>query len=243
MLSSNSMKNKNSSEKQKLVVFSGAGISAASGLQTFRGSDGMWEEHSIYEVATPQAWHDNPHLVLDFYNARRKQLNSALPNKAHLLLADLESEYTVSIITQNIDNLHEKAGSSQVVHLHGELLKSRSTINSDLIYPCQEDINWGDKCLLGSQLRPHVVWFGEAVLNMDISLEIIKSAEILLIIGTSLQVYPAASLIGFCKSGVPIYYIDPEPSISPELHSLRNQLIIIKSTAADGIKEFVEKIS
>ncbi|MBK5286328.1 MAG: NAD-dependent deacylase, partial [Bacteroidia bacterium] len=184
--------------KKKLVAFTGSGISAESGLKTFRDSDGLWEEYNVYDVATPEAWYRNRKLVLDFYNARRKQVINAKPNAAHYSLAKLESSFDVSIITQNIDDLHERAGSKNVLHLHGELMKSQSTLDKKLLYPVSgTELNEGDKCERGSQLRPFVVWFGEEVPMIPRAAEIISEAEILIIVGTSLQVYPAAGLIEY----------------------------------------------
>jgi NAD-dependent deacetylase len=228
--------------KPILVVFSGAGISAESGLKTFRDTDGLWEGHSIYEVATPQGWEENPQKVLDFYNERRKQLLNAKPNAAHHAIAALESKYEVYIITQNVDDLHERANSSRIVHLHGELLKSRSIEDPDILYDCRDNIKIGDTGMDGGQLRPHVVWFGESVNHIDISMDWVRNADILLVIGTSLQVYPAASLIGYCKREIPVYYIDPNPSISFELQSLKDQLILIKENAVNGMQEFQRRI-
>jgi NAD-dependent deacetylase len=193
----------------KVVVLTGAGVSAESGLKTFRDSDGHWENHRIEDVATPEAWRRNQALVLDFYNQRRRQLLKAKPNAAHRALVDLEKKFDVVIVTQNVDDLHERAGSSKVIHLHGELLKVRSTLNESLIYDWKKDLHLGDTCEKGSQLRPHVVWFGEAVPKMEEAIEEVSSADILLIIGTSLQVYPAAGLIHFAPKFIPKFYVDP----------------------------------
>jgi len=181
--------------KKKLVVLSGAGMSAESGLKTFRDADGLWEGYRIEEVATLEAFHRNPSLVLDFYNERRKQLLTVEPNRAHQLLVILESYFSVQIVTQNVDDLHERAGSTQVLHLHGELLKARSSVKRNLVYPWYKDIVLGDCCELGFQLRPHIVWFGEDVPLIQEAAMHVESADILLIIGTSLQVYPAAGLM------------------------------------------------
>jgi NAD-dependent deacetylase len=196
--------------KPKLVVFTGAGISAESGIKTFRDSDGLWEEYNIEDVATPQAWKKSPGLVLDFYNKRRKQVLDAKPNKAHYALVDLEKKYDVHIITQNIDDLHERAGSKKVLHLHGEIIKSRSTVDNTLIYPVKgAEIKLGDKCKKDSQLRPHIVWFGELVPLMDTANFIAQRAAIFIVVGTSMAVYPAAGLIDYTPLHIPKYLIDP----------------------------------
>lgn len=195
--------------KSKIVVLTGAGVSAESGIKTFRDSDGLWENHRIEDVATPEAWRRNQQLVLDFYNQRRKQLLAVQPNAAHVALVELERKYDVVIITQNVDDLHERAGSTHVLHLHGELLKARSTRNELLVYEWKNDIAIGDKCELGSQLRPHIVWFGEAVPKMEEAIEEIRTADIVIIIGTSMQVYPAAGLINYAPRFSNKFYIDP----------------------------------
>lgn len=196
-------------KKKNIVVLSGAGVSQESGIKTFRDSNGLWENHDIMEVASPQGFNDNPELVLEFYNLRRKQLLTVEPNQAHHFLKLLEFDYNVDIITQNVDDLHERAGSSNVLHLHGELLKSRSVKNEHVIFEQTEDINLGDLAPDGGQLRPHIVWFGEAVPNMIKAAEITQKADILIVIGTSLQVYPAASLIDYVPHGNPIYIVEP----------------------------------
>ena len=197
---------------KKIVVLSGAGISAESGIKTFRDSDGLWEGHNVLDVATPEGWQKNPELVLDFYNQRRKQLQEVQPNLGHQILADLENDFQVHIITQNVDNLHEKAGSTNVLHLHGELLKVRSTKNESYILDWQSDLNIGNFDDNGNQLRPHIVWFGEEVPALNEAIKLVQNAEILIIIGTSLQVYPAASLMHYAPRNSPIYYIDPKPA-------------------------------
>lgn len=199
--------------KKKLVVLSGAGMSAESGLKTFRDADGLWEGYRIEEVATLEAFQRNPSLVLDFYNERRKQLLTVEPNRAHQLLVILESYFNVQVVTQNVDDLHERAGSAQVLHLHGELLKARSSVKRNLIYPWHKDIVLGDCCELGFQLRPHIVWFGEDVPLIQEAAKHVESADILLIIGTSLQVYPAAGLMHYAPHSCKIFYIDPKPSV------------------------------
>jgi NAD-dependent deacetylase len=219
---------------KKLVVLTGAGISAESGIHTFRDADGLWEGHDIMQVANPAGFESNPKLVLDFYNERRKQLLEVHPNKAHHNLVDLEKEFEVTIITQNIDDLHERAGSSNITHLHGELLKVRSTIDESLILNWNKDLLLGDLCPKKSQLRPHIVWFGEMVPMLDTAIEITKKADVFIIIGTSMQVYPAASLIDYVKTNTPIYFIDPKPSISE--NNFKN-LTIIKDVASKGTKK------
>ena len=195
--------------KKKLVVLTGAGVSAESGIKTFRDADGLWENHRIEDVATPEAWRRNPKLVLEFYNQRRKQLLEVAPNEAHKTLAALEQYFEVQIITQNVDDLHERAGSTQVLHLHGELFKVCSTKEPSLIYEWKKDLQWGNTCDLGSQLRPHIVWFGEAVPAIEDAMQICHTADIFLVIGTSLQVYPAAGLIHDVPNEAPKYIIDP----------------------------------
>ncbi len=217
---------------QKIVVLTGAGVSAESGLKTFRDANGLWEGHDVMEVASPQGFAQDPALVLDFYNQRRKQLKTVRPNRAHEALADLERHFQVQIITQNVDNLHERAGSSQVLHLHGELLKVRCTQNERLVLDWENDLLLGDLSENGAQLRPHIVWFGEAVPLLEKAMEITYTADILIIIGTSMQVYPAASLINFIRPGTPIYFIDPRPSIAASNYT---NLTIIEKTAATGV--------
>ncbi|MGK0414351.1 MAG: NAD-dependent deacetylase [Polaribacter sp.] len=221
---------------KKLVVLTGAGISAESGINTFRDSDGLWEGHDVTKVATPDGFTRNPQLVLDFYNQRRKQLLEVLPNKAHYNLVDLETNFDVKIITQNIDDLHERAGSSKVIHLHGELLKVRSSIDENLVLDWRKDLFLGDLCQKKSQLRPHIVWFGEMVPMLDKAAEIVKKADVLVIIGTSMQVYPAASLIHYTKPNIPIYFIDPNPAVSE--NNFEN-LTIIKNVASSGTTELL----
>ena len=222
---------------KNLVVLTGAGISAESGIKTFRDAAGLWEGHDVMEVATPQGFAKNPSLVLDFYNQRRKQLLSVKPNKAHFGLVSLEKQFNVQIITQNVDDLHERAGSKNVLHLHGELLKSRSTLDKELIYNCKTDINIGDTCEKNSQLRPHIVWFGEQVPMLEKAVKIMTIADILVIIGTSMQVYPAASLINYIVHNTRIYFIDPKPLIAENDY---NKLTIIKDTATEGIKKLIK---
>ncbi len=194
---------------KNLVILSGAGISAESGIKTFRDADGLWEGHDIMEVASPYGWKKNPQKVLDFYNQRRRQLFEVHPNKAHEALAELEKHYQVNIITQNVDDLHERAGSSRILHLHGELLSVRSEKNPNLVYRWEKDLNLGDLAHDDSQLRPDIVWFGEAVPLLKEAISLVKQAHLLIIIGTSLQVYPAASLYTHVHKDALIYYIDP----------------------------------
>ena len=217
--------------KRKIVVLTGAGISAESGIKTFRDADGLWEGHDVMQVASPQGFANNPELVLDFYNQRRRQLLEVLPNKAHEALVSLEQKFDVTVITQNVDDLHERAGSTNVLHLHGELLKVRS-IGSGKPIPWSEDLILGDYCENGHQLRPHIVWFGEAVPMMENAMEITSRADILLIVGTSMQVYPAASLINFVGTGTPIYFIDPKPSMNS---NALNNLRVIPEKATIGV--------
>lgn len=225
------MKNKN------VVVLTGAGISAESGIKTFRDDDGLWEGHDIMEIASPQGWDRNREKVLNFYNLRRRQLLEVSPNAAHYALAKLEKKYTVHIITQNVDDLHERAGSTNVLHLHGELLKARSSVDEQIVLQWKKDILPGDLCSKQSQLRPHVVWFGEAVPMFGPAAEITAKADILIIIGTSMQVYPAASLMDFRQETTKVYFIDPKPSISPN-----STVKIIQKNAVEGVAELVEEL-
>jgi NAD-dependent deacetylase len=219
--------------KKKLVVLSGAGISAESGVKTFRDSNGLWEGYNVMDVATPEGFLKNPKLVFDFYNERRRQLSSVSPNAGHLILAELENHFDVEIITQNVDNLHEKAGSTNVLHLHGELLKARSTANRNYILDWENDLNLGDVDDKGNQLRPHIVWFGEDVPALEKAVSLVQNADFLIIIGTSLQVYPAAGLIDFAPKNIPIFYIDPKPAT---IYDSTNGVKIIETTATKGMK-------
>jgi NAD-dependent deacetylase len=225
--------------KQKIVVLTGAGMSAESGLKTFRDENGLWEGHDVMHVASPEGFAKNPALVLEFYNQRRRQLLDVAPNQGHLALARLEQTFDVSIVTQNIDNLHEQAGSSHVVHLHGELFKVRSTRNENYILDWTGDLVLGDSDENGHQLRPHIVWFGEMVPMLETAAQITQQAEILIIVGTSMQVYPAASLIHYAPSNTPIYFIDPRPNIRA---SDFENLTIIPKTAAEGVPTLVEHL-
>lgn len=224
---------------KKLVVLTGAGISAESGIKTFRDSDGLWEGHNVQDVATPEGWNRNPQLVLDFYNQRRRQLHQVTPNSGHLILAELQKNFDVHIITQNVDNLHESAGSSKVLHLHGELLKVRSTRNHQQIFDWQHDLLWGDSDEDGHQLRPHIVWFGEEVPALEEAILLTQQADIFAVIGTSLQVYPAAGLVDFTNPDIPLFYIDPKPVRIP---NLRNPLTVIPEVASKGMEILKAKL-
>lgn len=221
---------------KRLVVLSGAGISAESGLRTFRDSDGLWEGYNIEDVATPRAWKKNPSLVLDFYNFRRRNVLDAKPNMAHIGLAELEKSFDVHIITQNIDDLHERAGSSKVLHLHGEILKMRSEFNEQLIYPIHDDIKLGDKAEDGAQLRPNIVWFEEPVPMIEEAIPIVYSADIFVVIGTSLVVYPAAGLLNYASFDIPKYIVDKK---IPDVHTHQN-IIKIEAPATEGIVKLKE---
>ena len=225
---------------KKLVVFSGAGVSAESGLKTFRDSGGLWEEYDVMEVATPEAWAKNPEMVLDFYNKRRTQILNAKPNRAHTLIAALEQFFDVDIITQNIDDLHERAGSGRVLHLHGEITKARSTDPPFKTYPIKgEHLNWGDTCEQGFQLRPHVVWFGEAVPLIPLAEEIISHTDIVVVVGTSLNVFPAAGLVNAAPKRASIYLIDPNDVRVRGLDFVIN----IKKTASEGMEDLFSKLT
>lgn len=220
-----------SNNKLNLVVLTGAGISAESGLKTFRDADGLWEGYNVYEVATPRGFNTNPQLVLDFYNMRRKDVAFAKPNAAHIELAKLEEQFNVSIITQNIDNLHERGGSKNVLHLHGEIFKMKSVLNDDKIFEINSDINLGDIADDGGQLRPHIVWFEEPVPMLETAVEIVENADIFVIIGTSLQVYPAASLINYANRNIPKFIIDKKV---PHTFGIKN-ITAIEASATEGI--------
>lgn len=225
--------------KKKLVILTGAGISAESGIKTFRDADGLWEGHNVMDVASPEGWHRDKELVLDFYNQRRRQLHLVKPNQGHIVLAELENDFDVHIITQNVDNLHEQAGSTKVLHLHGELLKVRSTKNEAYILDWKADLVLGDVDDKGHQLRPHIVWFGEMVPALDEALSITQQADYVAVIGTSLQVYPAASLMHYANPDVPIFYIDPRPA---SISNLQNPLEIIPMNATDGVPYLKQKL-
>ncbi len=225
---------------KKLVVLSGAGISQESGISTFRDANGLWNNYRIEEVASPEAWKRDPQLVLDFYNMRRKQLYEVEPNAAHCALVRLEEFFDVTIVTQNVDDLHERAGSSHVLHLHGELKKVRSTVDEELVSTLDGwELKRGDLCAKGSQLRPHIVWFGEAVPNIISATSLVKSADIFLVVGTSLQVYPAAGLLQYVPSAIEKYLVDPEA----EPRYYVNNLTILREKATTGVTKFAEMIS
>jgi NAD-dependent deacetylase len=225
--------------RKKLVVFTGAGISAESGIKTFRDSGGLWEEHKIEDVATFEAWERNRELVLDFYNQRRKQVMAARPNAAHLLLAEMQRKFEVQVITQNVDDLHERAGSKKVLHLHGEIMKARSTVDPNLVYPLKDaELKAGALCEKGSQLRPHIVWFGEMVPNMDIANEMAAKAELFVVIGTSLNVYPAAGIVNYVRPYVPTWLLDPGDFKFDYVKELNH----IKKTAVSGVPELRKEL-
>ncbi|SFD01127.1 SIR2 family NAD-dependent protein deacylase [Flavobacterium phragmitis] len=226
--------------KKKLVVLTGAGISAESGIKTFRDSDGLWEGHDVMEVATPEGWHKNQELVLDFYNKRRQQLKEVKPNLGHIILAELEKDFDVHIITQNVDDLHERAGSTKVLHLHGELLKVRSIRDKNLILDWAEDLHTGDFDTNGHQLRPHIVWFGEEVPALEEAIDITETADYFAVIGTSLQVYPAAGLIAYAPSTTPLFYIDPKPIAIP---NIRNKVETIAKFASEGVADLRTRLN
>ena len=226
---------------KKIVVMTGAGVSAESGIRTFRDSNGLWEDHEVMDVASPEGWARDTEMVLRFYNARRAQLKEVSPNAAHKAIADLEEHFDVRVITQNVDDLHEQAGSTRVLHLHGELKKVRSTFDETLVYDWTEDLNLGDLCDGGHQLRPHIVWFGEAVPMLQEAIHQTKQADIVIIIGTSLQVYPAASLFSYAKSSAPVYYVDPAPASTMETQS-RDNFETITDTAVNGVPALAKRL-
>ena len=220
---------------KKLVVLSGAGISAESGIKTFRDMGGLWEEYDVTEVASPQAWKRNPELVMRFYNERRKTLFEASPNQGHMKLVELEKRFEVSIITQNVDDLHERAGSKNILHLHGELKKARSTVDSNLIYNINSwELKLGDTCEKGSQLRPHIVWFGEAVPAIAEAFSICEKADIFVVVGTSLNVYPASSLLDYIPKGIPVFLIDPN-----DINTSAKNVTFIKEKAGTGVQTLI----
>jgi len=222
----------------RLVVLTGAGISAESGLKTFRDSDGLWEGYDVTEVATPRAWYKNPALVLDFYNMRRRNVLDAKPNEAHFGLAELQNDFDVHIITQNIDDLHERAGSKNVMHLHGEIFKMRSERNQELVYEIRDDIQLGQKAPDGAQLRPHIVWFEEPVPMIEKAIPLVRSADILVIVGTSLVVYPAAGLLNYATPSIPKFILDKKIPYTSDNHNLT----AIEQPASVGIKILQEKL-
>ena len=219
----------------KIAVLTGAGVSAESGIKTFRDSDGLWEGHDVMEVASPEGFNKNPELVLDFYNKRRRQLLTVQPNTAHKALAELEKYHDLTIITQNVDDLHERAGSTKVIHLHGELLKARCSLHEDLILDWKTDLNIGDLSDKNHQLRPHIVWFGEMVPMIEVAAEVVENADALIIVGTSMQVYPAAGLLQYAKDDAPIYFVDPRPSISGS-----KRITVFAENASTGVPKVVE---
>ncbi|MCG3166260.1 MAG: NAD-dependent protein deacylase [Bacteroidia bacterium] len=224
---------------KRLVVFTGAGISAESGIKTFRDSGGLWENYKVEDVATPQAWSKNPSLVQEFYNQRRKQLFDAKPNAGHFAIAELQKHFNVQVITQNVDDLHERAGSENVLHLHGELMKVRSCDYPELIYTVKHwEIKMGDLCERGSQLRPHIVWFGEMVPQMDNAVELVQQADIFIVAGTSLNVYPAANLLDYAPADIPKFYVDPNPDLVYNFGDIQ----IIKDTAGKGLPELAKQL-
>ncbi|MBU3027142.1 SIR2 family NAD-dependent protein deacylase [Zobellia galactanivorans] len=225
--------------KKKITILTGAGMSAESGINTFRDAGGLWEGHDVMEVASPEGFAKNPELVLNFYNQRRRQLQQVKPNLAHKALVELEKLFDVTIVTQNVDDLHERAGSSNIIHLHGELLKVRSTGNENRVLDWTKDLNLGDRCEQGHQLRPHIVWFSEAVPLLEQAAIATQNADILIIIGTSMQVYPAASLIDYAQGHVPIYFVDPRPSVSENHY---NHLTVIAKTAVEGVPDLVRDL-
>jgi len=231
---------------KRLVVLTGAGISAESGLRTFRDSDGLWENHRVEDVASPQGWRRNPELVLGFYNERRKQALEAAPNAAHTALAQLENAFEVHIMTQNVDNLHERAGSSRVLHLHGELFTVRSSVREHLVYPLESinpngwELKLGDLCEQGFQLRPHIVWFGEMVPEIERAAELCTEADLFMVVGTSLSVYPAAGLLEYVPHGVPTFVVDPhipEVALRPNLHLVAEKASVGVARVAQELRE------
>ncbi|MFT6320723.1 MAG: NAD-dependent deacetylase [Granulosicoccus sp.] len=227
--------------KKRITVLTGAGISAESGIKTFRDAGGLWEGHDVMEVASPEGWIKNRALVIDFYNKRRAQLLEVNPNAGHLGLVELEEQYDVHIVTQNVDDLHERAGSSNIIHLHGELTKVRSLGNERLVYNWRKDLLEGDLCEEGHQLRPHIVWFGEEVPMLQKAAEVVSQSDIILVVGTSMQVYPAAGLVGVAPKFAPIIYIDPKPSLNYEMEMAEN-LVTIAEVATTGVRKVVDEL-
>jgi len=224
---------------KRLVILSGAGMSAESGIRTFRDMNGLWEEYDVMEVASIEAWYKNPELLLNFYNDRRKQMIQSKPNRGHILIAGLEKRFDVFVITQNVDDLHERAGSTKVLHLHGELSKARSSVDPALIYKLDNpEMKMGDKCGKGSQLRPHIVWFGEDVPAMAEAVPLVESADYICVIGTSLNVYPAAGLINYALYGTPVFLIDPNP---PD--ALPAKVQVIAKGASEGVEDLIKMLA
>lgn len=222
---------------KRIVLISGAGVSQESGISTFRDSNGLWENHRIEDVASPEGYNKNPELVLNFYNLRRAQLFKVEPNEAHSIISELEQDFIVNIVTQNVDDLHERSGSSNVLHLHGELRKVRSSVDETIIYNWEKNLNLGDLCEQNSQLRPHIVWFGEAVPEIENAINLVKNADIVIVIGTSLQVYPAAGLIYEANNESIVYYVDPKPSIQSH-----DNIEVIQEIASVGMKIIRDKL-
>lgn len=222
----------------KVIVLTGAGISAESGIKTFRDADGLWEGHDVKEVATPEGWQSNPELVQDFYNQRRAQLSEVKPNQAHYSITKLQESFKTVVITQNVDNLHEEAGNNNVIHLHGELTKVRC-VSCHTVQEWKGNLSLNDKCSCGYQLRPHIVWFGEAVPKLEVAIKECLDSNVAIIVGTSMQVYPAASLISYVPKDCSIYYVDPKPSINYELGILADRLSIFNENATTGLEKVV----
>jgi len=222
--------------KHHIVFFTGAGISQESGIATFRDSNGLWHNHKVEEVASLEGFQKNPQLVLDFYNERRREVEKAKPNLAHELIADLEERYRITVITQNVDDLHERAGSTKVLHLHGELNKCRSSDNEDLVYPCKKDIKLGDLAEDKSQLRPHIIWFGEEVPDIHNAIEITESADLFVVVGTSMMVQPAGSLLLSVPVDAQTVYIDTNPDVEEGIN-----LLVLKEKATEGVRMLVEE--
>jgi NAD-dependent deacetylase len=226
--------------KKKVIILTGAGISAESGIQTFRDADGLWENHRIEDVASPEGWRRNPGMVLDFYNQRRKNVKNVHPNQGHLDLVEMEKHFDVHIITQNIDDLHERAGSKNILHLHGEILKICSSTEPKVVLDWSDDINMGDLCPRGTQLRPFIVWFGEAVPMLEIAADLAEKADYFIVIGTSLQVYPAASLMMYAPSGTPFFYVDPKPNLDGNTQIMMKNLTIVAESASTGVRKVLD---
>lgn len=228
-------------KRKKIVLLSGAGMSAESGINTFRDADGLWEGHDVMSVASIDGWYQNQLLVLDFYNQRRKQLKQVLPNAGHLAVAEAQQNADISIVTQNVDDLHERAGSEHVIHLHGELIKAQSTLYPEYVCSWLDDIKLGDVCPQGAQLRPFIVWFGEDVPMLNQAIAQVSIADIVIVVGTSMQVYPAANLVSFAPETAEIYYLDPKPQLNDVLKQ-RSNLTVIEQTAALGLPKLLTRI-
>jgi NAD-dependent deacetylase len=226
--------------KKKVIILTGAGISAESGIPTFRASDGLWENHRVEDVASPEGWRRNPAMVLEFYNQRRAQVQTVQPNQGHFDLVEMEKHFDVMVITQNIDNLHERAGSIGILHLHGEILKACSNTEPRKIIDCKGDIKMGDLCPKGTQLRPYIVWFGEAVPMLEIAADLVAEADYFVIVGTSLQVYPAAGLMMYAPSGTPFFYVDPNPNVDGNTKQMMKNLTIVAEPASTGVRKVLD---